>query len=488
MNKIKRLLCYIISITIICSICSTSVAGYADQRVDGSFTYTSSTGTLEILSNKNMIDYTEDKISSYPWYDYKSSIRHIIIHDGVTKISDYAFCMEDNLVDIAIPSTVTSIGNGALSGNKSLKTVSIPSSVTNIGNNAFGYDANMNITDGFVCECEAGSIAQDYCLKNYIRFDTPITINGTSRAKISRTGGVQAMWSYTAPENMIVTFYSTGGFDTIGLIYDADDYIYSSKYAIMSSSALVEQDDYNGSINFRIQFKAIKGKTYYLATRFAASSITGEYDVHFEQECITHKFECISNTTTCTAPGIETLACIYCGHEMHRNILATGHEYVSTTVEPTCTENGSITYTCIYCGEAFESMLYAKGHSIITSHENQINATCTEDGSYDIVEYCTVCKKEIRRSSYTQASSGHDYMFTDFIDDSDNTKDIIKMQCLECGDETQMRFSDQLNKTVDELGDNDYIFDFNDDGYINAKDYAMLYHFLKYGYIVSPDE
>ncbi|MCC8357638.1 MAG: hypothetical protein LJU34_07415, partial [Oscillospiraceae bacterium] len=39
--------------------------------------------------------------------------------------------------------------------------------------------------------------------------------------------------------------------------------------------------------------------------------------------------------------------------------------------------------------------------------ENEVAATCTEEGSYDSVVYCTVCEEELSRESVTVPATGH---------------------------------------------------------------------------------
>ena len=39
--------------------------------------------------------------------------------------------------------------------------------------------------------------------------------------------------------------------------------------------------------------------------------------------------------------------------------------------------------------------------------ENVVEATCTEDGSYDSVVYCSVCGEEISRDTVTVPALGH---------------------------------------------------------------------------------
>ena len=75
--------------------------------------------------------------SSAPWYSNRSSIKSVVIEDGVTTIGDWAFVYCDSLTSVEIPESVTSIGNYAFYDCRSLTMVEIPSGVTTIGNGAF---------------------------------------------------------------------------------------------------------------------------------------------------------------------------------------------------------------------------------------------------------------------------------------------------------------------------------------------------------------
>lgn len=44
-----------------------------------------------------------------------------------------------------------------------------------------------------------------------------------------------------------------------------------------------------------------------------------------------------------------------------------------------------------------------------TVKEKEVAATCTEDGSYDLVSYCTFCKKEVARKAVTVKATGHQF-------------------------------------------------------------------------------
>ena len=175
----KKLLSLFLILSIL--VCSLSVINFTvladDTDANGTFKYTSSTGTLEIFSDDIMVDKTEDTMSSYPWFTYKSSIEHIIIHDGVTKISALAFSRQDNLTDVVIPDSVVSIGNSAFAGNDNLNKLTLSDNVTEIGNYAFGFNSQMLINPNFECVCSSSSYAQTWCLKNYVPFQTPFSFS-----------------------------------------------------------------------------------------------------------------------------------------------------------------------------------------------------------------------------------------------------------------------------------------------------------------------
>ena len=81
------------------------------------------------------------------------------------------------------------------------------------------------------------------------------------------------------------------------------------------------------------------------------------------------------------------------------------------TVEPTCTEDGVLTFTCKHDNSHTRTeVIPAKGHvSGEPVRENVAEPTCTTEGSYDSVIYCTVCGAELSRFEVRSAALGHDY-------------------------------------------------------------------------------
>ncbi|MCD8010298.1 MAG: hypothetical protein LUF34_05830, partial [Lachnospiraceae bacterium] len=88
-----------------------------------------------------------------------------------------------------------------------------------------------------------------------------------------------------------------------------------------------------------------------------------------------------------------------------------GHSYEAVVTEATCTEGGYTTYTCTVCGDSYiADETEANGHTAGEAvTENLVEATCTEDGSYDSVVYCSVCGEELSRETVTVSATGHNY-------------------------------------------------------------------------------
>ena len=67
---------------------------------------------------------------------------------------------------------------------------------------------------------------------------------------------------------------------------------------------------------------------------------------------------------------------------------------------------------CDKCGESYEDGKDVFDNHVCTSAtrvENQVDPTCENDGSYDLVTYCTDCNKEISRTTEVVLSLGHSY-------------------------------------------------------------------------------
>ena len=82
-------------------------------------------------------------------------------------------------------------------------------------------------------------------------------------------------------------------------------------------------------------------------------------------------------------------------------------------VSATCTEEGSYDEV-VYCSVCGYEMSRTSKTEEATGHtegtpvkENEVPATCTEEGSYDEVVYCSVCGYEMSRTNKTEEATGH---------------------------------------------------------------------------------
>lgn len=120
---------------------------------------------------------------------------------------------------------------------------------------------------------------------------------------------------------------------------------------------------------------------------------------------------------TCTKEGSfdEVILCVTCGEVLeshHKTIDALGHDLVHNPEHPaTCMEHGETGYDfCTRCGyETEHHDIPPLGHKAEEPvKENLAQATCEENGSYDLVTYCSVCKTEINREHKIIEALGHD--------------------------------------------------------------------------------
>ena len=121
---------------------------------------------------------------------------------------------------------------------------------------------------------------------------------------------------------------------------------------------------------------------------------------------------------TCTEDGLEERTCNLCGEVKPKIINKYGHKekpaVTENYVDPTCTKDGGyneVVY-CSKCNEKVKStkvVIEAFGHTekepVI---ENYLNSTCTFNGSYDAVVYCSTCDEELERQPTIIHAPGHD--------------------------------------------------------------------------------
>ncbi|MCD8365883.1 MAG: glycosyl hydrolase 53 family protein [Clostridiales bacterium] len=169
-----------------------------------------------------------------------------------------------------------------------------------------------------------------------------------------------------------------------------------------------------------------------------------------------HKTE-IQNAkdATCTEDGYTgDEVCTVCSETITSGevIPATGHTWDDgkVTAAATCTNEGVMTYSCTVCGDNKTEVISATGHAKGEAvKENNVDATCTEEGSYDKVVYCTVCDAEITRDTITVPATGHNHEAV-VTAPTCTKKGYTTYTCSACGDSYTADETDATGHTAGE--------------------------------------
>lgn len=217
---------------------------------------------------------------------------------------------------------------------------------------------------------------------------------------------------------------------------------------------------------------------------------------------------------TCTTAGYNSYKCSRCASTNREVINALGHTVDETnytiTKEPDCENNGSAVSVCTVCGESFDIVLEALGHNFEnavvpiedkpghslstpvctrcgfsdkadTVHDEWIEGYYTNEviteGSCVIdrvtLDSCSLCS-ETRR--HTEKAPGHNYTYT-----GTSETGVLSYICSNCEnvitrDPSILLVSwraSVINKSSNEVISG-YLLEINQDGILNAKDYALL--------------
>ena len=123
--------------------------------------------------------------------------------------------------------------------------------------------------------------------------------------------------------------------------------------------------------------------------------------------------------------GLETFTCD-CGDTYTKVIeKIADHTYEIVVTAPTCTEQGYTTCTC-ECGNSYVVDYVDATHTPADAvEENYVAPTCAENGSKDMVVYCSVCDEEISRQTETIEKAEHTVV--------EYEKVIVAPTCTEAG-------------------------------------------------------
>ena len=128
----------------------------------------------------------------------------------------------------------------------------------------------------------------------------------------------------------------------------------------------------------------------------------------------------IDKAPTCTNTGLRHKVCSVCGVNYNYETLAIvptahvrGEEVKENVIDPTCTKDGSYDVV-VYCTECNKELSRVTKTTTKLGHkrgsevkENVVDPSCTQNGSYDSVCYCTTCNEELSRTKKTTAKLEH---------------------------------------------------------------------------------
>ena len=147
----------------------------------------------------------------------------------------------------------------------------------------------------------------------------------------------------------------------------------------------------------------------------------------------------ITTEPTCTEEGVKTFECMVCGKTKTEKVEALGHDWdndFTVDKEATCEETGVKSIHCKRCDERKEiTTIPAKGHVAGEKKiENATESTCENGGSYDEVIYCTVCGKELSRTTIKTEAKGHKWNEGKVTTEPTCTEEGVKtFECTVCG-------------------------------------------------------
>ena len=267
--KLKRLICAVTAVALLLS----ALVCYKVFANDVNWRYDSETKTLYISGSGPMDDY--ENSYSAPWNPYILTLENLVVEEGVTSVGNYALAGAEKLSSVSLADTVTTVGEYAFASCPALKELRLSEYVTNIKDYSFAYNG-VSLKDDFVLSAPLGSYALHYIIANnrkggnIIDFKSDDVKCGEYGVHIT-VGGMFAYYPYTPKVSGTYCFYSTGGHDTRGYIYDS------------SYTRIAYNDDYGSGVNFKITSVSLTaGQTYYFGAKIMNSSLTGTFNVYIE--------------------------------------------------------------------------------------------------------------------------------------------------------------------------------------------------------------
>ena len=154
-------------------------------------------GTLTISGKGEMFDGYQ--IAATPFMDMKG-LKKLVITDGVTNISNFAFSYCRELTSVTLPGSITGIRTSGFAGCSALTEIVLPDSVTEIDETAFSGCEKLTIKG------KEGSYAETFAKENDFVFES---IGNAEPNATSGSCGENVIWTLN-PDYYELTISGTG--------------------------------------------------------------------------------------------------------------------------------------------------------------------------------------------------------------------------------------------------------------------------------------
>ncbi|HIY33814.1 MAG TPA: leucine-rich repeat protein [Candidatus Eubacterium faecigallinarum] len=475
-------------------------------NTDTYYMYDADSSTLTVGGTGATPDYKNDNVSQ-PWYLWRGTIQHVIVEEGVTQLGNYFF-YNVRAKDFSLPSTLVSIGNYSLSQINSatqielpqglvsigdhafyfsvaLKNVNIPSSVTKIGMSAFENCTSLESVNIPASVAEIGSSAFENCssLENVSFEDlySSVYINKKAFFKCSSLKDV------TLPKRAQMLSYSFGFYDdSRGSVYsdfvmniyrDSPAYTYATNNIVnyniinemvMKAGQSIDCTYYTDSFNDEMIFiftPEISDCYSFFSTGSVDVKCTFDGEVYDDNSLDDLNF----TVSSYFEAGNTYYFTVNCVSQMSTGdftvSLETEHLYTKTVVEPTLTQGGYTIYTCSHCGYSFETDFTDRTGVLVTG---RVLLMESPDGAHPSNIPVQSAVFSVGEQNITMTDENGEFEF--YVEPGDEKLRLY----------TEFSVDRTFDITADSnmemnLGDICLInFDYINDGYINAKDFASL--------------